>query len=58
MLRGGHCWTPKEVVVLIVRDAFHKFGRRLYTWRVIILKEWKCVRFEVFTVVAMKNAIF
>ena len=28
---------------LMVYDAFHKFGRRWYTWGEIILKECKCV---------------
>jgi hypothetical protein len=39
MLYGSHCWVSAEVDVLMVYDAFHKFGRRRYTWGAIILTE-------------------
>jgi hypothetical protein len=37
----GHCWISTEVDELMVYNAFHKSGRKWYTWRggAIILKE-------------------
>jgi hypothetical protein len=45
VLQGGHCWTSTEVDVLIVYDAFHKYGRRWYTFGgwAIVLDECECV---------------